>query len=144
MRRGVNKILNANTSRKYIPYQDLENKKMLLDVLNEPQSFVSHVRRYTNSITTQMVFGFRTDDPNHPRVRQMFEGLRDFSKMADSAVASLLDGFPWLRHLPDFLIPAIKHARGIHLEEKAFYETSWIETKKEIESDVARVSQPSA
>lgn len=69
----IHNILNMRAAVTYVPYQDLENKQMLSDFLNSPNDFVNHIRRYSNSLTTQMVFGFRTPDNNDPKLRQLFD-----------------------------------------------------------------------
>jgi hypothetical protein len=74
MIRGIfHRTLNVKSARAYVPYQDLENKAMLLGFLDEPARFFDHIRRYTNSISTQMVFGFRTPDPDDPKLKQLFD-----------------------------------------------------------------------
>jgi hypothetical protein len=65
--------LNITTAVAYIPYQDLENKDMMVGFLDDPDAFMHHVRRYTNSLTTQMVFGFRTIAKDDPRLLRFFE-----------------------------------------------------------------------
>lgn len=68
----VHNSLNIKAARTYVPYQDLENKAMLLALLDDPVRFLDHIRRYTNSLTTQMIFGFRTIDPDDPRLKQLY------------------------------------------------------------------------
>ncbi len=58
-------------ARTYVPYQDLENKAMLVGFLDQPSQFFNHIRRYTNSISTQMIFGFRTLDIHDPKLEQL-------------------------------------------------------------------------
>ena len=70
IRKMVHNILNINAARSYVPYQELENKQMLVGLLDTPNQFIDHIRRYTNSLTTQMVFGFRTIDINDPKLKQ--------------------------------------------------------------------------
>jgi hypothetical protein len=72
MHKMIHNILNVRAAVTYVPYQDLENKRMLLDFLVKPAEFVGHIRRYTNSLTTQMIFGFRTVDSNDPKLKQLF------------------------------------------------------------------------
>lgn len=69
----MHNTLNIKTAVAYIPYQDLENKDMMLAFLNEPEEFVNHVRRYTTSLTTQMVYGYRTTSKTDPRLVSFFE-----------------------------------------------------------------------
>jgi cytochrome P450 len=68
IRKIVHSNLNIKAARSYVPYQDLENKAMLMGMLEAPERFVDHIRRYTNSLTTQMAFGFRTTSIEDPKL----------------------------------------------------------------------------
>lgn len=72
VRKVVHNNLNIKAARTYVPYQDLENKAMLMGFLDKPNLFADHIRRYTNSLTTQMIFGFRTTSINDPKLKQLF------------------------------------------------------------------------
>jgi cytochrome P450 len=72
VRKVVHNNLNIKAARTYVPYQDLENKAMLMGLLEKPDLFADHIRRYTNSLTTQMIFGFRTTSINDPKLKQLF------------------------------------------------------------------------
>jgi hypothetical protein len=72
IRRIVHNNLNIKAAKTYVPYQDLENKNMLLGLLETPDMFIDHIRRYTNSLTTQMIFGFRTTSIHDPKLKQLF------------------------------------------------------------------------
>jgi hypothetical protein len=69
----MHNTLNVKTAVAYIPYQDLENKDMMMAFLSQPEDFLKHVRRYTTSLTTQMVFGYRTTSNRDPRLLEFFE-----------------------------------------------------------------------
>ena len=56
-RKMIHSLLNISAARSYVPYQMLENKQMLYEILHEPEKVLDHVRRYTNSLTTSMTFG---------------------------------------------------------------------------------------
>lgn len=73
IRKMVHSILNIKAARSYVPYQDLENKQMLSGFLDQPDRFIDHIRRYTNSLTTQMVFGFRTTSINDTKLIHLYE-----------------------------------------------------------------------
>ena len=75
-RKLAHRILNVSVARTYVPYQDLENKGMLIGFLESPGDFISHLRRYTASLTTQMTFGFRTATMHDPRFKEAFEVCR--------------------------------------------------------------------
>jgi hypothetical protein len=76
IRKMLHVTLNIKAARTYVPYQDLENKQMLVGLLEEPELFVDHIRRYTNSLTTQMVFGFRTISIHDPKLKALFDVRR--------------------------------------------------------------------
>jgi hypothetical protein len=69
----VHVFLNVNAARSYVPYQELENKQMLAGLLDTPNKFVDHIRRYTNSLTTQIIYGFRVVDNADPKLKQLFD-----------------------------------------------------------------------
>ncbi|KAF5867860.1 putative cytochrome p450 protein [Botrytis fragariae] len=126
----AHRILNIKVTDTYIPYQDLENKAMLMDMLERPDAFIDHVRRYTTALTTQMAFGFRMKTMEDPRARQMFDGFRSFNELAGSQIANILDIFPILRHLPDFVLPIRRYARQLHAKEHKLFLDEYQNVKK--------------
>lgn len=73
LRRIIHNSLNIKVSKSYIPYQELENRAMLMGFLEKPELFIDHIRRYTNSLTTTMIFGFRTTAIDDPKLLQLFD-----------------------------------------------------------------------
>ncbi|TVY34892.1 Cytochrome P450 monooxygenase [Lachnellula occidentalis] len=136
MWRSVHKMmhntLNIQTAVAYIPYQDLENKDMMLAFLNEPEGFRKHLRRYTTSLTTQMVYGYRTTSQNDPRLLKFFENFEEWGTLVSAGSAQLLDLYPMLRKLPAFLTPAYKDALKLGEKELDLYMLNWMGTKNSI------------
>jgi hypothetical protein len=73
IRRIVHNSLNIKATKAYAQYQDLENKQLLVDMLENPELFRSHIRRYTSSAVTQIVFGFRTPQHDDPKLLQLIK-----------------------------------------------------------------------
>ncbi|TVY17605.1 Cytochrome P450 monooxygenase yanC [Lachnellula arida] len=136
MWRSVHKMmhntLNIQTAVAYIPYQDLENKDMMLAFLDEPEGFRKHVRRYTTSLTTQMVYGFRTTSQHDPRLLKFFENFEEWGKLVTAGSAQILDLYPMLRNLPAFLTPAYQGALKLGKKELELYMLNWMSTKNSI------------
>jgi hypothetical protein len=44
MHRMIYNILNVRAAATYIPHQGLENKQILLDIMDRPAEFVNHIR----------------------------------------------------------------------------------------------------
>lgn len=58
-------MLNVLTSKKYVPYQMLENRHILYQLLTQPDGFLKHIRCYSNALTTIRAFGWRTPTPTY-------------------------------------------------------------------------------
>ncbi|KAI0595450.1 cytochrome P450 [Biscogniauxia sp. FL1348] len=133
-------ILNIRAAKSFVPYQDLENKQMLNGLLNEPDSFIDQIRRYSFSLTTQMTYGWRSDRLDNPKLKALFYNLHEFSKTMGTTAAALLDLFPPLRYLPDFMLPARRYAKQLHTVEKALHKGNWMEVKAKLKNGTAKPS----
>ncbi|KAK3711990.1 hypothetical protein LTR37_009302 [Vermiconidia calcicola] len=132
LRKMVHNLLNQNVARNYVPYQMLENKQMLYDFLETPNDFLKHIRRYSNALTTSMVFGWRTPTYEDEAIVQLFDGFAEFSEINQTGTAALIDFFPFLRRFPDYILTTQKKAKDLHREERALYLRHWLRAKKEI------------
>lgn len=142
VRRCIHSMINIRVANSFTPYQDLENKQMLADLIDSPQDFVGHIRRYTDSVTTQMIFGYRAVHKDEAHIKEFFDSVQEFSNIASSAAAALLDVYPVFRYLPEFLFPTMKHARAQARREKALFLGGWLRVKEEIREGTAKVSLP--
>ncbi|KAK5459648.1 hypothetical protein LTS15_003777 [Exophiala xenobiotica] len=129
-RRMVHSLLNINSAKSYVPYQMLENKQMLHEMLTQPHLFLENIRRYSNALTTTMVFGWRSPEYENEHLKQLFEGFNEMATISQTGAATLIDLFPFLRNLPDFLLPAKKTAKDLHKREKNLYMTHWLNAKR--------------
>ncbi|KAI0537942.1 cytochrome P450 [Xylaria digitata] len=134
--RGIlHKSLNIIASRSYVPYQDLESKAMLLGFLEQPSQFFNHIQRYSNSISTQITYGFRTIDIHDPKLEQLIYGFGKWSELAGSQTAAFLDVFPMLRRLPDALLPVRRYAKNLHKNELEMYLGHYLNAKRNLKGD---------
>ncbi|KAL1884072.1 hypothetical protein Daus18300_000181 [Diaporthe australafricana] len=140
IRKIMHSILHLNASKGYVPYQDLESKQMLCGILDDPLLFADHIRRFTNSLTTQMVFGFRTVDIHDENLHKLYDGMEKWGETVASSTAAFLDVFPILRKLPDFMLPMRRYAQELHKKEKALYVGHWMDTKRQILEGTAKTA----
>ncbi|KAF2177781.1 cytochrome P450 [Zopfia rhizophila CBS 207.26] len=138
VRKFLHQILSVSAARTYVPYQDLENKAMLLGVLENPNNFIEHLRRYTASLTTQMTFGFRTTSIEDPRFKQAFDIFERSSELIASRTAAMLDLLPILRQLPDFLLPIKREGKKIHQNERDLFRNYYLNTKQGLKNGTAK------
>ncbi|KAF9894534.1 hypothetical protein FE257_006419 [Aspergillus nanangensis] len=131
-RKMIHGLLNITASKSYVPYQMLENKQMLYELLTEPDRFLYSIRRYSNALTTTMVFGWRTPTYEDAKMKQLFDGFSEFAEINQTGTAALIDFFPWLRKLPEFMLPTQRKAKELHEREKALYVGHWLRAKRDI------------
>ncbi|KIA75782.1 hypothetical protein HK57_00396 [Aspergillus ustus] len=140
VRKLAHGVLNVAVARSYVPYQDLENRAMLVGLLHTPDAFIGHIRRYTTSLTTQMTFGYRTPAVDDPNLVEMFENFERLSELAGTQVAALLDLFPILRALPDFLLPSRKLGNEVHKRELGLFMRHLSNAREQLRSGKAKVT----
>lgn len=157
VRKVVHNTLNINAVQEYIPYQDLENRAMLVRLLERPEQFIDIVRLYANSLTTQMIFGYRTTSTEDPRFKQFFhvrsnstlnpyvfsntsQGFEKLSELLNAGAAALIDFYPILRSLPDALVPLRRYAKELHKAELDLYIGHWLDTKHRMQEGTAQPS----
>ena len=58
----MHQLLTAKQADTYRPFQDLESKKLIYDLLQSPDKFALHNRRYSNSGTP---FALNIDASDH-------------------------------------------------------------------------------
>ncbi|GAP88157.1 putative cytochrome P450 [Rosellinia necatrix] len=131
-------LLNARASKMYVPYQLLESKQLLYEMLHQPEMLMESFRRYSNSLSTHMIFGWRTTKHDDPRLLQVFEGFYNFGLLAQTGAAAFADFFPVLRRLPDFMVPAKARAKALHRKEMDMYLGLWLEAKRSIEAGTCK------
>jgi len=101
LRKVMHQLLTAKQADSYRPFQDLESKKLIYDLLGHPETFNLHNRRYSNSVIMSVVFGRRTmtEDPD---VEALFRTIDLF--MANQVPGKwIVDGYPQLAKLPRWL-----------------------------------------
>ncbi|KAF3008170.1 hypothetical protein E8E14_005786 [Neopestalotiopsis sp. 37M] len=134
----VHNSLNIKASNTYVTYQDLENKDMLLGFLEAPDQFIQHIRRFTNSLSMQMMYGIRTTSIEDPQMNQLYHGFEKFSAVLASTSAALTDVFPLLRHLPTALLPMRRYAQNLHQDELKLWMGHWLGFKERLRAGQAK------
>ncbi|KAJ9643783.1 hypothetical protein H2204_001928 [Knufia peltigerae] len=137
-RKMCHALLNIQAAKSYVPYQMLENKQMLHEFLHKPDDFIKHIRRYSNALTTTMVYGWRTPTYEDPKMMQLFEGFSKFAAINQTGASALFEFFPLLRWIPDILSPTKRQAKELHRHERELYLGHWLNAKAAIKEGSIR------
>lgn len=138
VRKMAHGTLNVGVAKAYVPYQDLENKHMLASILGRPALFADHIRRYTNSLTTQMIFGFRTTAIDDPKLKALYDEVEVMSRVTGSSASAWLESYPVLRRLPDAVWPVVRATKAAGAAEKALFVGHWLDVKRAVQRGTAR------
>jgi cytochrome P450 len=68
--------LMQKAAHSYKPLQELESKRLVWDLVIQPEQFLSAIERYTASVTLMLAFGRRVDSLGDPLVNQVIERNR--------------------------------------------------------------------
>ncbi|KAF5019942.1 hypothetical protein F66182_8039 [Fusarium sp. NRRL 66182] len=136
-RKLYHRLLTATVAKAYLPYLELESKKMLYDLSTNPNEFLFHIKRYTNSTAMMMTYGRRVPEVSNPTMREILQSLEKTSSIIQVTSAALADAYPIMRKLPDFLFPAKKKAREHTKTEMRIYLGLW----NRVKSDMAAGTQ---
>lgn len=141
IRKFFHAFLQLKSVKAYVPYIELESTSVMVDLLDKPQIIFEHVRRYSTSIASQLVYGFRMPKVDDPRLLHVYEIMEGFSEITGPGAAALLDIFPILRYLP----PALQPLRGfaIYLRKISIDLAIklWLEVKQQMQDKTAKVRQ---
>ncbi|KAI1611235.1 cytochrome p450 monooxygenase [Exophiala viscosa] len=113
---------------------DLENKFLLKGLLDTPESenLFNHLRRFSYSLSTQMIFGYRCPDFRDQRLEQLFYTVEEWGKVSESGSAQLADLYPILQKLPQFLLPTVRKAQHVHKVGRELYTSHWLKAKQHL------------
>lgn len=122
-----------------MPYQDLESTSMMVAILDEPSLVFDHIRRYTNSLSTQIIYGFRTARIDDPELLRLYQSIENWAAVTGAAAAALLDVFPILRSLPTAVRPLYHHALSLKEFTLSLNMGLWLDAKKKVQQATAKV-----
>lgn len=138
IRKVLHSMLHVTIAKRYVPYQSLESKQMLQEILDHPEGLMESLQRYSNSLTTQMTFGWRTISNQDPKLTILFESLDRFEHLTQTGIAAVVDFFPVLQSLPGFLMPLKAFATKIYDDQKGLYVGHWLEVKSAIQAGTSK------
>ncbi|RTE70058.1 hypothetical protein BHE90_015554 [Fusarium euwallaceae] len=114
--------LNVKSADRYLPYQAFDSLQLINDLAVRPEGWVQHVQRYTASISTALLYGWRTPATDTGYVKDLLEWMDVTSEAANF---QLVDFYAFLRplyhFLPYWMLPSKRKLRNLqNLENRVF------------------------
>src|ERR1700733_9595857 len=128
-------------ARSYAPIQTFEAKQLSVNLLDEPESFYMHNRRYSASTILNITYGRRIPQWDCEEIRKIYAVLERFSDVRRPG-AYLVDTFPELADVPlfDWISNWRRIGNEYHAKDYATYKEFWDTMVKEIEEGRAHHS----
>ncbi|KAI0772509.1 cytochrome P450 [Trametes elegans] len=102
-RRLMQKALGPGAIPTYHPLLEIETQALLKRLLDDPNNFDSHIRRYAGSLVLLVVYGYRVSS-NNDELLNLAEECVDIlsNRVASGGGIWLVDVFPFLKYLPSW------------------------------------------
>ncbi|KAF5013804.1 hypothetical protein FDECE_222 [Fusarium decemcellulare] len=116
--------LNVQSADRYLPYQHFDSLQLLDDLLSSPKDWDGHIFRYTASISTALLYGWRTPKTGTGYVKDL---LRWMEVTSEAINFHVVDIFPFLRGIyhaiPWWVLPGKRKLRDLqNLENRVFFD----------------------
>ncbi|KAM5383743.1 hypothetical protein ACJZ2D_001732 [Fusarium nematophilum] len=135
--------LNVNVANRYIPYQasgrEFEVTQLLHDIMHSPQDYEHHTKRFTTSLASTIIYGWRTTSVDVSHAKRLFEWIEGYA-----VAAGRLQVMDWWPELRGFFRNAPSWITGISKEMerlKNLEEDLWMELLNEAKHSIDRGSQ---
>ncbi|KAM7217290.1 Cytochrome P450 [Rhypophila decipiens] len=134
LRKIYHNLLGQQQAMGFRKYQDHEAKVMMSDLLHNPEGFLSHGERFATSVIFSAVYGIRLAQLDHPIMKE-FYSLWEEMLEAFQPGTILVDYFPILERLPEFLQPWLKLARRLRTRESALHAAFLAKLKSQVQEN---------
>ena len=120
-RKIVQSLLNVNAVDNVLPIQNAEATQTMFQLLEDPEGYYDHIRRYTTAVILASVYGERGARFDSPNVQALYHAQDQFTAILEQGATPPVDAFPVLKMLPEFMAPWIRWAKAVREEQKSLY-----------------------
>lgn len=117
-RKLLHQALTPKALRMYKPVQTAEASRLCSQILETPGSWEKLFERYTSSIVFSVAYGHRIDSLNAEVINQRFKFMHVAASL-NVPGKYMVESFPILKHVPDFLAPWKAEIKAHGREEAA-------------------------
>ena len=132
-RKLMHRLCKESAAVSYQPTQTLESTRLLYDLIHKPEEYNGWLMRYSSSLIFRVGFGKSMKENNDPFLIQLFNEAHRLERVG-SPGAYLVDTFPILMYLPDWLAPFKRELKAWHAEEKDIFMPLLNDVKREMET----------
>lgn len=130
----MHQLTMPSAATSYQPTQILESTRLLHDLLHSPKDYEQWFERYSSGLIFRL--GFGKTIKNEGVVRRIMDVNHNLEKVA-SPGAYLVDTFPSMMYVPEFLAPWKRQLGEFHKEELGLFRELLQDVREEMEKGTA-------
>lgn len=123
-----------NVVDRLLPLQSAEATQTMFQLLEDPQGYYDHIRRYTTAVILASVYGQRGGRFDSPNVQALYHAQDQFTAILEQGATPPVDAFPFLKMVPELLAPWKARARAVREEQKSLYLRLVQETRERLQA----------
>jgi cytochrome P450 len=120
-RKVVQSLLNINAVDNLLPIQNAEATETMFQLLQDPEGYYDHIRRYSTAVILASVFGQRGASFDSPKVQALYHAQDQFTAILEQGATPPVDAFPFLKGMPELMAPWKTWAKAIRKEQRSLY-----------------------
>ena len=132
MRKLMHVLTMPTAATSYQPVQIIESQRLLRDLIRTPDRYESLFERYAGSLIMRLAYGTLIQTGEEPELRRILGVVHTVERVA-SPGAYLVDTFPVLMYLPEWLAPFKREARKLHNNEIGLFRDLLYGVKEKME-----------
>ena len=133
-RKVVQSLLNVNAVDNLLPIQNAEATQTMFQLLQDPEGYYNHVRRYSTAVILASVFGQRGETFESPKVQDLYHAQDQFTSILEQGATPPVDAFPFLKAVPEIFASWKTWAKAIRKEQQSLYYSLLNETRAKLET----------
>ncbi|KAB5523150.1 cytochrome P450 [Coniochaeta sp. 2T2.1] len=131
-RRFMHHVCTSSVAPTYRPEQALEAIRELRDIIRAPEDYQIIFECASVGIGMRLIYGQRLESGRAHECRKILKIVHELERVG-SPGAYLVDIFPWMLHIPDFLAPWKRYLKAQQKVDEAFFTEMVDRTKRDLE-----------
>ncbi|KAJ6516924.1 cytochrome P450 [Mycena vitilis] len=128
LRRAAQATLTPQASMVHLPIQQAESVQLLYEILSSPESFYTHIQRYSNSVILSVLYGKRAPRFETPETVAFYKVQHEWITLLEPGATPPLDFFPILKHVPERWARWKRDCKDVRRMQRELYFTLLDET----------------
>ncbi|KAK7461912.1 hypothetical protein VKT23_008343 [Stygiomarasmius scandens] len=101
LRKTMHPILTPAGAAEHQPIQAAETTQLMYELLHSPDDFFTHLKRYSTSVITSVVFGKHFPRYECPEMEAIFKSVDAAERVFEYGAHPPVDQLPFLNYIPD-------------------------------------------